>query len=51
MFGDRIMKAKAKKVEKEFTENLREKPKAIAKTIINSLLMNTAFFRIVSARL
>ena len=30
MFGDRIMKAKAKKVEKEFTENLREKLKAIA---------------------
>lgn len=30
MFGDRILRAKAKKLEKEFTENLREKLKAIA---------------------
>jgi hypothetical protein len=29
MFGDRIMKSKAKEVEKEFTTNLREKLKAI----------------------
>lgn len=30
MFGDRILRAKAKKLEKELTENLREKLKAIA---------------------
>jgi carbon monoxide dehydrogenase subunit G len=30
MFGDRILKAKAKKVEKEFTEALKEKLKSIA---------------------
>jgi uncharacterized protein len=29
MFGDRIMRAKAKDVEKEFTKNLKEKLKAI----------------------
>ncbi|MCX5812230.1 MAG: SRPBCC domain-containing protein [Proteobacteria bacterium] len=30
MFGDRIMRAKAKDVEKDFTKNLKEKLKAIA---------------------
>ena len=30
MFGDRIMKSKAKDVEKEFTHNLQEKLKALA---------------------
>lgn len=30
MFGDRILRAKAKKLEKEFTEALREKLKSIA---------------------
>lgn len=30
MFGDRIMRAKAKDVEKEFTKNLQEKLKAFA---------------------
>ncbi|HBA53639.1 CoxG family protein [Syntrophorhabdus aromaticivorans] len=30
MFGDRIMKSKAKDVEKEFTKNLQEKLKGIA---------------------
>jgi carbon monoxide dehydrogenase subunit G len=30
MFGDRIMKSKAKDVEKEFTANLQEKLKSIA---------------------
>ncbi|MGD8539570.1 MAG: carbon monoxide dehydrogenase subunit G [Candidatus Aminicenantes bacterium] len=30
MFGDRILRAKAKNLEKEFTENLREKLRAIA---------------------
>ncbi|MCS7280109.1 MAG: carbon monoxide dehydrogenase subunit G [Desulfobacterota bacterium] len=30
MFGDRIMRAKAKDVEKEFTKNLQEKLKALA---------------------
>lgn len=30
MFGDRILRAKAKKVEKEFTEALREKLKGVA---------------------
>ncbi|MGO9118597.1 MAG: CoxG family protein [Desulfomonilaceae bacterium] len=30
MFGDRIMKSKAKDVEKEFTRNLQEKLKALA---------------------
>lgn len=30
MFGDRIMRAKAKDTEKEFTKNLREKLKSIA---------------------
>jgi len=30
MFGDRIMRAKAKKVEEEFTENLRETLKSLA---------------------
>jgi carbon monoxide dehydrogenase subunit G len=29
MFGDRILKAKAKKVEEEFTEALRERLKSI----------------------
>ena len=30
MFGDRVMRSKAKEVEKEFTENLKEKLKGIA---------------------
>ncbi len=30
MFGDRVMKSKAKDVEKEFTKNLQEKLKALA---------------------
>jgi hypothetical protein len=30
MFGDRIMRAKAKDTEKEFTKNLQEKLKSIA---------------------
>ena len=30
MFGDRIMKSKARDVEKEFTKNLQEKLKALA---------------------
>jgi carbon monoxide dehydrogenase subunit G len=30
MFGDRIMRAKAKDVEKEFTEKLQEKLKSVA---------------------
>jgi hypothetical protein len=30
MFGDRILRAKSKEVEKEFTKNLQEKLKGVA---------------------